>query len=158
MMYDFDRIQALLVRYLLNNVYSILMGWLDGDVICYLRYELKYLYISISGDGRCGLTQDKLSSFFGGLTGGVEIDIKFDPKENQKYHKIRNGKEKVKLPVYNKNDDMSGSVTVTLKDTKKYEHLGIKCYLIGYLGTPSLKQKSTPIKISPPSSTPSPRN
>lgn len=28
---------------------------------------------------------------------------------------------------------MSGSVKVQLKDTKKFEHLGIKCYLIGYL-------------------------
>jgi hypothetical protein len=81
--------------------------------------------------------KDKLSSFFGGLTGGVEIDIKFDLKENQKYHKIRNGKDKTKLPVYFKNDDMSGTVSVSLKDTKKYEHLGIKCYLIGYLCTPS---------------------
>lgn len=102
--------------------------------------------------------QDKLTSFFGGLTGGVEIDIKFDIKENQKYHKIRNGKDKIKLPVYFKNDDMSGTVSVTLKDTKKYEHLGIKCYLIGYLGTSMLTQKYTPTKISPPSLTPSPKN
>jgi hypothetical protein len=40
----------------------------------------------------------------------------------------------VKLPIYNKNDDISGTVNVQLKDTKKYEHLGIKCYLIGFLG------------------------
>ncbi len=50
----------------------------------------------------------------------MEIDIKLDLKENQKYHKIRAGKEKIKLPVYNKNDDISGTVSVTLKDTKKY--------------------------------------
>ena len=50
----------------------------------------------------------------------MEIDIKFDEKENQKFHKIRNGKEKIKLPIYNKSDDMSGTVNVTLKDTKKY--------------------------------------
>lgn len=79
--------------------------------------------------------QEKISSFFGGLTGSVEIDIKFDQKENQKFHKIRNGKEKIKLPVYNKNDDMSGTATVTLKDCKKFEHLGIKCFLVGYLCT-----------------------
>lgn len=64
--------------------------------------------------------QEKISSFFGGLTGSVEIDIQFDLKENQKYHKIRNGKEKIKLPVYNKNDDMSGTVNVQLKDSKKF--------------------------------------
>ena len=89
----------------------------------------------LSPNGTPPPTQDKLSSFFGGLTGGVEIDITFNKKEQQQYHKIRMGKgDKVKLPVYNQNDDMSGTVTVALKDCKKYEHLGIKCFLIGYLG------------------------
>ncbi len=84
--------------------------------------------------------------------------MKFDLKEDIKYHKIRSGKEKIKLPVYNKNDDMSGTVSVTLKDTKKYDHLGIKCFLVGFLGTPPLIQKSTPIRISPLSSSHSPKN
>lgn len=53
---------------------------------------------------------------------------------------------------------MSGTVTVSLKDTKKYEHLGIKCYLIGYLGTEYLMQKFTPIKIYRQSSTRSQSN
>ena len=56
-------------------------------------------------------------------------------KFKQKYHKIRNGKEKIKLPVFEKHDDMNGTATITLKDTKKFEHLGIKCFLVGYLGT-----------------------
>lgn len=90
--------------------------------------------------------QEKISSFFGGLTGSVEIDIKFDLKDNQKYHKIRTGKDKIKLPVYNKNDDMSGTVEVNLKDTKKFEHLGIKCFLIGFLGIVIPTQKFTPTK------------
>ena len=30
---------------------------------------------------------------------------------------------------------MSGTVKVQLKDTKKLEHLGIKCYLVGFLCT-----------------------
>ena len=81
------------------------------------------------------------------MTGNVEIDIKFDLKEDQKYHKIRKGKEKIKLPVYNKNDDMTGTATVSLKDTKKFEHLGIKCYLVGYLGMLYFMQKSSQIKI-----------
>lgn len=88
----------------------------------------------------------------------MEVDIKFDPKENQKFHKIRNGKEKVKLPVYNKNDDMSGTVSVNLKETKKFEHLGIKCYLIGYLGTLLFTQKYTQTRSSPLSSPPFPKN
>jgi hypothetical protein len=70
-------------------------------------------------NGKSGDMQDKISSFFGGLTGSLDIDIVFDKKENQKWHKIRNGKDKTKLPVYNKNDDMSGTVKVQLKDAKK---------------------------------------
>lgn len=42
--------------------------------------------------------------------------------------------EKYKLPIYCGNDDISGIVKVELKDTKKYEHLGIKVMLVGYLG------------------------
>lgn len=102
--------------------------------------------------------QEKLSSFFGGLTGSVDIDINFDLKENQKYHKVRNGKDKIKLPVYNKMDDMSGTVKVVLKDTKKLEHLGIKCFLVGYLCTLHFTQKYTPTKICPLSSLLSKRN
>lgn len=63
------------------------------------------------------------------------MEIILDKKPDQKYHKIRapNG-EKVKLPIYTANDDISGEVRIELKDTKKYEHLGIKCTLVGYLG------------------------
>lgn len=43
----------------------------------------------------------------------------------------------MKLPIYTANDDISGQVKVELKDTKKYEHLGIKCMLVGYLGKSS---------------------
>ncbi len=63
------------------------------------------------------------------------MDIILDKKPDQKYFKVRtsNG-DKIKLPIYTANDDISGEVKVELKDTKKYEHLGIKCTLIGYLG------------------------
>ena len=43
--------------------------------------------------------------------------------------------EKYKLPIYCDNDDISGVVKVEVKDTKKYEHLGVKIMLVGYLGT-----------------------
>jgi vacuolar protein sorting-associated protein 26 len=76
-----------------------------------------------------------VSSFFGGLSGSVEIDIILDKKEKSEVFKCRNKKgERLKLPVYQGNDDISGVVNLTLKDTKKYEHLGCKISLIGYLG------------------------
>ena len=47
---------------------------------------------------------------------------------------MKNAKgERIKLPIYTGNDDISGIVNVTIKDTKKYDHFGIKCTLVGYL-------------------------
>ena len=43
---------------------------------------------------------------------------------------------------------MKGTVTISLKDTKKFEHLGIKCYLVGYLCTILNTQKYFPTRIS----------
>lgn len=71
----------------------------------------------------------------GGLKGSINVDITLDSKPNQQYFKVRSSKgEKVKLPIYTGNDDISGEVRVELKDTKKFEHLGIKCMLVGHLG------------------------
>jgi vacuolar protein sorting-associated protein 26 len=76
-----------------------------------------------------------VTSFFGGLTGSVDIDIILDKKINQKIFKYRTKKgERIKLPVYEANDDITGIVQLSLKDTKKYEHLGLKISIIGYLG------------------------
>ena len=47
------------------------------------------------------------------------------------------------MPVYTGNDDITGVVNVELKDTKKYEHLGVKVMLIGYLEIYSDKNLST---------------
>lgn len=80
--------------------------------------------------------QDKVTSFIGGLKGSVSIDVILDKKQDQKYFKVRPPKgEKYKLPIYSDNDDISGIVKVELKDTKKYEHLGVRVMLVGYLGT-----------------------
>ena len=67
------------------------------------------------------LSQNKVSEFLGGLKGSVSIDVILDKKANQQYFKVRPAKgEKVKLPIYSGNDDISGIVKVELKDTKKY--------------------------------------
>jgi hypothetical protein len=51
----------------------------------------------------------------------VDIDITLDKKENQKIFKFRTKKgERIKLPVYEGLDDISGQIQLTLKDTKKY--------------------------------------
>ncbi len=90
-----------------------------------------------------------MTSFFGGLTGSVDIEIILDKKINAKVFKYRNKKgERCKLPVYEGNDDISGVIQLNLKDTKKYEHLGCKVSLIGYLGTFFyLRKKFIAIKI-----------
>jgi hypothetical protein len=72
----------------------------------------------------------------GGLKGSANLEIKLDLRPSHPQFKVRSPKgEKFKLPVYTANDDISGEIKVELKDTKKFEHLGIKCMLIGYLGT-----------------------
>lgn len=82
------------------------------------------------------------------------MDIVLDAKIDQKYHKVRTQKgEKIKLPIYTANDDISGEVKVELKDTKKYEHLGVKIMLIGFLGKCNLMQKYTAIRTCQQSST-----
>lgn len=94
------------------------------------------IYKSFNNNGKIILTQNAVTSFLGGLKGSINVDIILDPKVDQKYHKIRTQKgEKIKLPIYTANDDISGEVKVELKDTKKYEHLGVKIMLIGFLGT-----------------------
>ena len=76
-----------------------------------------------------------MTNFIGGLTGSASVDIILDPAPTRKTFKIKNSKgEKVRLPIFTANDDISGVVTVSLKDTKKYEHLGVKVALVGYLG------------------------
>lgn len=41
------------------------------------------------------------------------------------------------------NDGISGIIEINLKDDQPFQHLGIKCFLIGFLGTPFLTQKYT---------------
>jgi hypothetical protein len=93
----------------------------------------------------------------GGLKGSLNIDVVLDRKPDQKYFKVRTEKgDKIKLPIYTGNDDICGEVKVELKDTKKYEHLGVKVMLIGYLCTLDFMQKSSVTRIYLQSSTPYP--
>lgn len=70
-----------------------------------------------------------------GFGGSLAIDILLDPTTRKKFWTTKDAnKNKIKLPIYVGDDDISGSVTVKLQDTKKFEHLGIKIELIGHLG------------------------
>lgn len=54
-----------------------------------------------------------MASFLGGLKGSINVDIFLDAKINQQYFKVKNNKgEKIKLPIYTANDDISGEVKV----------------------------------------------
>lgn len=67
-------------------------------------------YITTENNGKnANLTQDKVTSFLSGLKGSINIDVILDKKPDQKYFKVRApGGEKVKLPIYTANDDISG--------------------------------------------------
>lgn len=126
----------------------ILSHEVNNDIIILIVY-LVYINITIGVSyGNFRLIKNTITSFLGGLKGSLQVSIILDPKPNQRFHKIRKGNgQKIKLPVYTANDDISGEVKVELKDTKKYEHLGIKCMLIGYLCNFILTQKYFQIKI-----------
>ena len=47
---------------------------------------------------------------------------------------IKQGHNYEVLPAYINDDDITGKIDLELDDTEKYEHLGLKYYLIGYLG------------------------
>jgi vacuolar protein sorting-associated protein 26 len=69
---------------------------------------------------------DKVTSLFG-FGGTVNIDVILDPTERKKFFTAKDrSNNAVKLPIYVGNDDISGVVALTLKDTKKFEHLGLK--------------------------------
>ena len=53
------------------------------------------------------------------------------------------GKKKVKLPIFSGDDSISGVINIQLRDDEEYEHLGIKCTLVGYLGIYSSMQICT---------------
>lgn len=71
---------------------------------------------------------------------------------------VKRGHESVVLPVYTGSDDISGQIEVELTETTQYNHLGLKCFLIGQLGTPIINQKYTNNLNSPPSSPSSAKN
>jgi vacuolar protein sorting-associated protein 26 len=70
-----------------------------------------------------------------GLGGSVNLDIILDPNDRRKFLKFRENHKNVKLPIYSGNDDISGVVIVEVKDTRRFEHLGLRIEIIGHLGT-----------------------
>lgn len=75
-----------------------------------------------------------MTSLFG-FGGSATVDVVLDPTGRKKFWKAKDAnKNVVKLPIYGGEDDISGTVTVKLEGTKKFEHLGIRVELIGHLG------------------------
>jgi vacuolar protein sorting-associated protein 26 len=76
--------------------------------------------------------------------GTASVDINIDPNVRKKtalfFDKARN---KIKLPVYTGDDDISGVVEVKLQGTKRLEHLGIRIELVGHLEMYTDKALST---------------
>jgi vacuolar protein sorting-associated protein 26 len=75
------------------------------------------------------------------------VGILLDPTDRRKFLKVRDKGKSKKIPIYAGNDDISGVVTVELKDIRKYEHLGLRIDLIGHLCTSKITQRSTAIII-----------
>lgn len=61
-----------------------------------------------------------MGSLFG-FGGTLNIDIILDPTTRKKFWTTKDqNKQKIKLPIYVGDDDISGVVAVNLEDTKKF--------------------------------------
>lgn len=68
------------------------------------------------------------------MTGGdAEIEIIIEDKRKKEGFRDKNG-QIIKLPTFYDKDNIRGKVIVTLHDTDKLEHLGIKIEVIGSIG------------------------
>ena len=90
---------------------------------------------------------NKVTSLFG-FGGSVNIEIIVDPTDRKKFFSVKDeNKNTIKLPIYTGEDDISGVVAVQLKETKKFEHLGVKIEVIGHLEIHSDKNLSTDFMV-----------
>jgi len=48
---------------------------------------------------------------------------------------FKRGHDKVVLPAYKDSDSISGTIAIDYSEGEKYDHLGLKVFLVGYLGT-----------------------
>jgi hypothetical protein len=107
--------------------------------------------------------QDSVSKFFDGIANNlnglaanvqasISMSVFLDSTPHEKTMTIRRGGHFVTLPAYMDNDDISGTISIKISQTQKYEHTGLKVFLIGYLGTSPPTQKSSASPTSPPSS------
>lgn len=69
-----------------------------------------------------------------GFGGSVELGVLLDPTDRRKFLKVKEKGKSKKIPIYFGQDDISGVVTVEVKDTRKFEHLGLRIDLVGHLG------------------------
>lgn len=47
---------------------------------------------------------------------------------------FKRGHNKVVLPAYKDLDNISGTISIDYSDPEKYDHVGLKVFLIGHLG------------------------
>lgn len=81
--------------------------------------------------------KEAVTNFFEGLatniTTTVAIGITLDCTSHGKITKVKRDGDLMDLPVYSGSDEISGTIEVEIKNTNRYEHLGLKCYLVGLL-------------------------
>ena len=68
------------------------------------------------------------------ITGGdAEIEILIDEKRKKSSYRDKTG-ELVKLPTFYDKENVTGKVIITLNNTKKLDHQGVKIEIIGSIG------------------------
>jgi len=78
-------------------------------------------------------------SLFGLVGGNATIDIFFDNLDGRKNVPVKDKDGSiVKLPLFQGEDDISGKCEISIGNSKKFEHTGIRVELIGKIGKKSV--------------------
>jgi hypothetical protein len=75
------------------------------------------------------------------MSGTVNLSISLDSTDHQKTSTFKVEGNYVTLPAYTGKDDISGRIDLELKNSTRYEHFGLKVFLIGLLGKTHLIKK-----------------
>jgi len=71
---------------------------------------------------------------FLGIGGTPIVEIKIDGLDKRKHIPVKDKEgQSVKLPLYTGDDDISGTVELSMGKLKKFEHQGVKVELIGHI-------------------------
>ena len=76
-----------------------------------------------------------MTSFFNFAAQPVDVDIRLEREEDRRQVEVKVDKDRKEMcPVYYDGESVVGTVSVRVKDGKRFQHDGIRIELIGSIG------------------------